>query len=147
MLVCDRKARPMATLVCAGQEHDSKHLEAVVDKVRVRRKGRGRPRRRARTVVGDKGFSYPRCRQALRKRGIKAMIPERSDQKKQRQAKGTRGGRPHAFDHALYKERSLVERCFLRLKQFRRLATRYDKRAQVYQTFLTLATILIWIRS
>ncbi|GJD59035.1 IS5 family transposase [Methylobacterium dankookense] len=54
--------------------------------------------------------------------------------------------RPHAFDHILYKERNLVERCFAKLKQFRRVATRYDKLLGKSTGFATVAAICIWLR-
>jgi transposase len=74
------------------------------------------------------------------------MIPERSDQIAQRKNKGAQGGRPCQFDKELYKARNIVERCFLRLKQWRRIATRYDKRAASYQTWLTIASLLLWTK-
>ncbi|MBW3624167.1 MAG: transposase, partial [Armatimonadetes bacterium] len=46
-----------------------------------------------------------------------------------------------------YRHRNVVERCFLRLKQWRRIATRYDKRAETYLAFLTLASIILWLGS
>ncbi|GJE27598.1 IS5 family transposase ISCc1 [Methylobacterium organophilum] len=54
--------------------------------------------------------------------------------------------RPHAYDRILYEERNLVERCFAKLKQFRRVATRYDKLLCNFTGFVTLAAICIWIR-
>jgi len=80
-------------------------------------------------VLADKAYSHPSTRQALRARRVKATIPERRDQQKRRKAKGSRGGRPPAFDPDWYRTRNVVERCFNRLKQFRGLATRYAKRA------------------
>ena len=112
-------------------------LEATLDAVRVPRKGRGRPRKRPGKLRGDKGYSYARCRKALRRRGIRHLIPERSDQKEQRKNKGRVGGRPVVFEKAAYAERNVVERCILRLKQWRRVATRYDKRASMYLAFVT----------
>jgi len=146
-LVCDGKVRPLGFTVSAGQRHDSTQMEAALDAIRVPRKGRGRPRKRPERLNLDKGYSYPRCRRALRRRGIGAMIPERKDQREQRQKKGRQGGRPCRFDRERYRQRSLVERCFLRLKQWRRIATRYDKRAETYLAFLTLASIVLWLGS
>jgi transposase len=60
--------------------------------------------------------------------------------------RGSRGGRPPAFDAELYKQRNVIERCFNRLKQFRDLATRYAKRAAYYHAELTIATIILWLR-
>jgi transposase len=129
-----------------GQRNDSKFLEAVLDSVAVRRGSRGRPRKRPDVMYLDKGFSYPECRALLRKRGIRTIIPERQDQLKNRQKKGSDGGRPCAYDHAGYALRNVVERCALRLQWFRRVATRYDKRAENYLTFVTIAAIMLWLR-
>jgi len=74
------------------------------------------------------------------------MIPEREDQRKQRRQKGQQGGRRCRYDHEMYRWRNVVERCINKLKQFRRVATRYDKRADCYLAFVTLATILLWLR-
>jgi len=134
-------------VLSAGQESDSNYLEAVVANARLPKSAkRGRPRRRPRRVTADKGYSYPKCRRLLRARGIKAMIPERRDQRAQRRKKGHRGGRPCAYDKEVYRQRNLVERCVLRLKQFRRVATRYEKRASNYLAFISLAAIMLWLR-
>ena len=132
--------------VSEGQRHESTQLDATLDKVRVPKK-RGRPRKRPNRLVADKGYSYPRCRKALRRRKIRHVIPERKDQKEQRQKKGSRGGRPPKFEKELYRERNWVERCVNRLKQWRRVATRYEKRAQNYLALLTIAATMIWLRS
>jgi transposase len=132
--------------VSEGQRHESTQLEATLDKVRVPGK-RGRPRKRPKRLVADKGYSSPRCRKALRRRKIRHVIPERKDQKEQRKQKGSQGGRPPKFDRALYRERNWVERCVNRLKQWRRIATRYEKRAQNYLALLTIAAAMIWLRS
>ncbi|WP_189719325.1 transposase, partial [Streptomyces spectabilis] len=54
------------------------------------------------------------------------------------------GGRPPTFDKAAYRQRNVVERCFDRLKQWRGIATRYDKTAESYQAAITLASLLMW---
>ncbi|MFI5580159.1 transposase, partial [Streptomyces sp. NPDC051822] len=81
----------------------------------------------------------------LRRRGIPHTIPERVDQILGRLNRGTRGGRPPGFDRCLYRRRNVVERCFNRLKQWRGLATRYDKTRESYQAALTIASILLWL--
>jgi len=73
--------------------------------------------------VGDKGYSYNSVRKYLHARGIRVTIPRRKDQ-----------GLDICFDPAVYKERNKVERLVNRLKSFRRIATRYDKRAQSYRS-------------
>jgi transposase len=144
-LVCDGKGRPLGISLSAGQRHDSTQMEAALDAVRAPPAGRGRPRKRPARLNLDKGYSYSRCRRALRRRGISAMIPERQDQREHRKKKGAKGGRPCHFDKERYRHRNVVERCFLRLKQWRRIATRYDKQADTYLAFLTLASIILWL--
>ena len=113
----------------------------------MRRDGPGRPRKRPERVLADKAYSHPSTRAALRGRGIRFTSPEKSDQIARRAAKGSRGGRPPAFDPALYADRNVVERCFNRLKQFRDLATRYAKRAAYYRSELIIASIVLWLRT
>jgi putative transposase len=74
---------------------------------------------------------------------IAHTIPERSDQIARRKAKGSTGGRPPAFDTALYGLRNTVERGFNRLKQWRGVATRY---ALTYLGGVTLAAIITYHR-
>jgi transposase len=131
----------MSIVVTEGQRHDSTQLEAVLDGIRVPRPGGvGRPRKRPDHVLADKGYSYKRCRALLRKRGISHTIPERKDQKARRK------GRPPAFDRERYKHRNLVERCFNKLKQWRAVACRSDKRALNYRAGVVLASIMLWLR-
>jgi transposase len=138
-------------LLTAGQRHESTQLEAVLDRVRVPRQhpdGRpkaGRPRKRPARLLADKGFSYPRCRMALRRRGIRHMIPERRDQRQQRAKKGRRGGRPCRFCREEYRQRSWIERLMNRLKRWRRIATRYEKRAENYRAFVLISCIMLWL--
>lgn len=81
------------------------------------------------------------------RRGIGFTSPERRDQREHRRAKGSRGGRPPAFDPHRYTARNVVERCFNRLKQFRDLATRYAKRAAYYRAEIIIAAIVLWLRT
>jgi transposase len=80
----------------------------------------------------------------LRERQIKHTIPQRRDQRAQRAA---RPGRPPIFDKAIYARRNVVERCINRLKQWRGLATRYEKRAVNYRAMVVIASIFIWLES
>jgi transposase len=145
-IVSDKRARPVSLVLSAGQDHDSRYLEPALDGIHVPRLGRGRARKRPRRIVADKAYTFGRCRKALRQRKIAAMIPERSDHIAHRKKKGAQGGRPCKFDKELYKQRNVIERCFLRLKQWRRIATRYDKRAASYQCWLTIASLLLWTK-
>lgn len=115
-----------------------------MDAIRVPRLGPGRPRIRPDHVLGDKGYSSKAIRAWLRQRGVGHTIPERTDQIRNRLRRGSRGGRPPAFDKQLYKQRNVVERCFNRLKQWRGIATRYDKTAESYQAAVALASLLMW---
>jgi transposase len=82
----------------------------------------------------------------LRSRGITAVIPERSDQIRNRQRRGSRGGRPVSYDQEAYKSRNVVERSFNVFKEWRGLATRYDKLALTYRGGAVLRTIVVWLR-
>jgi transposase len=141
-LAFDGRGRPLSIVLTAGQRHDSTQLEATLDAIRVPQK-RGRPRKRPKQVVCDKGYSYPRCRRFLRRRGIGHVIPERKDQREQRQAKGGAGGRAPRFEKAVYRLRSWAERGVNRLKQWRAIATRYEKRAHNYLALVQIASIMI----
>ena len=98
-------------------------------------------------MIADKAYSHPSTRLALRRRGIRTVIPQRRDQIAHRRARGRRGGRPPAFDSETYKGRNVVERAFGRLKQWRGIATRYDKHALNYRAGIVLAAIVMfWLR-
>jgi transposase len=118
-----------------------------VDKIRVPRLGPGRPRRLPDSVTADKAYSNRNIRTYLRRRGIRHVIPEKSDHRTARRNRGSRGGRPAGFDKARYRARNSVERAINKLKQFRAVATRYDKRGYVYLGTVTAAALLIWLRT
>nr|WP_240512507.1 IS5 family transposase [Streptomyces griseoruber] len=143
-LACDGVGRPLAFTLTSGNTYDCTQFTAVMEAIRVPRVGPGRPRVRPAHVLGDKGYSSRAIRSWLRRRGIAHTIPERADQVRNRLKRGSRGGRPPAFDKQLYKRRNVVERCFNRLKQWRGIATRYDKTAESYQAAVTLASLLMW---
>jgi transposase len=137
----------MSILLTAGQAGDNPQLLPLLDQIAVHRDGPGRPRTRPERVVADKAYSHPSTRAALRERRIAFTCPERDDQISRRRAKGSRGGRPPAFDQAIYAGRNVVERCFNRLKQFRGLATRYAKRAAYYRAEIIIAATVLWLRT
>ena len=124
----------MVFAVTGGERHDIGSVVDLLDHGAVRRRGRGRPRLRPRRIAADKGYSFAPVRRMLRQRHIGAVIPTRSNQRR----------RPR-FDRVAYRQRNRVERCFNRLKQFRRVASRYEKRAVNYLAMLTLAAILLWL--
>lgn len=89
----------------------------------------GRPRTRPLAVLADRAYSSRAIRSHLRRRGIRAVIPQPSDQIGHRLRRGRLGGRPPGFDSEAHKQRNTVERCINRLRQWRGLATRTDKLA------------------
>jgi transposase len=100
----------------------------------VARVGRGRPRLRPKRVVGDKGYSSRKIRAYLRRRGIRITIPRKTNER-----------RTGPFNRAIYRERNRVERLINRLKQWRRLATRYEKRVAYHQAMWVIAATLLWL--
>ena len=145
-LAADRRCRPLTQILTAGQRGDSPQFIPVLGQLRIGRRGTGRPRTRPGAAMGDKAYSSAANRAYLRRRGITAVIPVKEDQKNHRRNRGRSGGRPPAFDAARYRERNTVERCFSKLKQFRAVATRYDKRERIYRGTVDVASIRIWLR-
>lgn len=93
------------------------------------------------------GYSNRRTRRYLRRRGIRHLIPEKADQAAGRVRRGRAGGRPPGFDRERCKKRNTVERAINKLKTFRAVATRFDKRGYVYLGTVTAAALVIWLRS
>ena len=145
-LLADSRCRPLARGITAGQRHDSVAFERLMGQLRIRRLGRGRPRTRPDRLLADKAYSNRKIRVHLRRRKIKATIPEKSNQLKARAKKGSRGGRPLAFDTEAYRARNTVERSNNKLKGFRAVAMRTDKREFVFRGTVDVATIKIWLR-
>jgi len=132
-------------LVSAGQANDAPLFEHLLANLRVDRLGGGRPRTKPQRVRADKAYSSRAIRRELRRRGITAVIPQPADQIAHRKRRGSRGGRPPAFDAADYKGRNVIERGFNVVKQWRGLATRYDKLAIVYRAAAVLRAITLWL--
>lgn len=141
----DAAGRPLSIRLTAGQAGDNPELMPVLADIAVPTGGRARSR--PDTVVADKAYSHPSTRKALRAKGINAVIPQRRDQIAHRLARGSRGGRPPGFDAAAYRGRNVIERAFGRLKQWRAIATRYDKHARNYRAGIVLAAIIMfWLK-
>ena len=142
----DGHGRPLAIVVTGGQRNDGAMLAAVLGDIRVPRLAAGRPRTRPDTVLADRAYSAGVIHRELRRRGIRVVIPEKIDQINARARRGSRGGRPPILDADAYKGRNVVERHFALTKQWRGLATRYDKLAITYRAAVVLAACITWTR-
>ena len=136
----------MVLVVTAGQANDSPMLPALLQGLRVPRTGGGRPRTTPEALLGDKAYSSRGHRQMLAARRITVVIPQPSDQVRHRLARGSVGGRPPSFDTARYRDRNVVERSYSLLKQWRGLATRYDKIAVICRAAAVLHAVISWCR-
>jgi transposase len=126
--------KPITFALTGGERSEAEALPALLGTGAVKRLGPGRPRLRPERVAGDRGYSSRAVRQDLRRRRIGAVIPQPRNQ------------RPCALmDRAAYRRRNVVERLINRLKQHRRIATRYEKLAANYLAMLTLAAIRLWL--
>jgi transposase len=86
-------------------------------------------------LIADRGYDCDAFRKLLRSRNIEPVIPGKKNRLKQIE-----------YDKHIYKERNSVERFFNRIKNFRRIATRYDKTATMFLGSLIFASILIWLK-
>jgi transposase len=121
-------------ILTPGQRHEALVLIPLMAQGTVKRRGPGRPKRRPKRLIGDKAYSSRAIRQYLRRHGIRLTIPRKRGEH-----------RTGPFDRRLYRQRNKIERLINRLKQFRRIATRDEKRAANYLAMLYLATIILWL--
>jgi transposase len=142
----DGHGRPLAAVVTGGQRNDGAMLAEVLADIRVPRLGLGRPRTTPDAVIADRAYISGVNRTMLARRGIKTVIPQKKDEIAARKRKGSAGGRPPALDAATYKRRNVVERSFSLTKQWRGLATRYDKLAITYRAAVVLSACITWTR-
>ena len=121
----DAKGRPVRLLISPGNDHDVTAATALLDGLDPRA-----------VVIADKGYDADFVRAHIRAQGAVPNIPNKSNRKKR-----------FRWTKAIYRERNHVERFFNRLKQFRRIATRYDKLGATFLAFIQLAAVRIWLRS
>ncbi|MFK4221395.1 IS5 family transposase [Streptomyces sp. NPDC020880] len=129
-LIVDRHGTPLAVTLTGGNRHDVTQLLPLLGTIPPVRGLRGRPRRKPRRLYADRGYDFDKYRRLLWKRGIKPMIARRGV----------------AHGSGLGKVRWVVERAFAWLHQFKRLRTRYERRADLHQGLLELACSLICLR-
>jgi transposase len=133
-LRAERGGKPIVFTLTGGERHEQLALPTLLETGAVKRPGRGRPRLRPDRLAGDKGYSSRTVRRYLQRRGIGDVIAHRSSDP------------PNpCFDRIAYRERNQVERLINRFKQFRRVATRYEKLAVRYHAMLTIVAILMWL--
>ncbi len=118
----DALGNPVRLLLTAGQASEYGQANALIEGFD------------ADYVLADKGYDSDEFVEVVEKTGAVAVIPARRNRKEQRE-----------YDRELYKERNLVERLFQKLKQFRRIATRYEKLKRNYQSMLYLVSSMIWL--
>jgi len=131
-VVTDSNGIPLAVHLSPGQRSETQCMETVLEKVKIRHSGPGRPTTRPKALVGDKGYNSSKLRRYLRSRQIRPVIPTYKNQKPD-----------PAFDKNLYRKRNVVERCIGWLKNYRRIATRFEKLAICYLAMTKLAAIRI----
>ena len=119
----DALGNPLRFILTGGQAHDITQAEGLIA-------GYG-----GEYVIADKGYDSGQFRQSIAERGMTPVIPPRSNRRE-----------PHEYDTHLYRERHLVE-CFInKMKQFRRVFSRFEKLDARYLAFLSFASALIWLR-
>jgi transposase len=118
----DALGNPVRLLLTAGQASEYGQANALIEGFD------------ADYILADKGYDSDEFVEVVEKTGAVAVIPPRRNRKEQRE-----------YDRELYKKRNLVERLFQKLKQFRRIATRYEKLKRNYQSMLYLVSSMIWL--
>ena len=134
-LRCDGRGRPVTVHLTGGQRHDLIGAGPLFERGALRTGRRGRPRWKPDAVIADKAYSAAWLLDALRRKGIVPVIPSRSDQPENPD-----------FDREMYRRRNLIERLVGQLKQFRRVATRYEKLDPHYLAFVQIASVVLWLR-
>ncbi|WP_425516635.1 IS5 family transposase [Sphingobium phenoxybenzoativorans] len=120
--VCDAKGRPVVLILTPGNVHDCKVAKRCIEAMPPSAK-----------LVADKGYDSQALREWLDERGTEAVIPPRKNRKIQ-----------YDYDKAIYKQRNVIERMFCRLKDWRRIATRFDRNVKNFMSAIALAAAVIW---
>ncbi len=137
-LATDGSGLPLNIVLSPGQTHESQFAQRLLEGIGIQRQN-GSMKRRSNAVLADKAYSGHMLRKGLKNRGIKAVIPRKSNEKM------ASDGRSR-LDRDAYRNRNVVERCFGRLKEYRRIATRYDKTARNYLAMVKLGCIRLFYK-
>lgn len=137
-LATDGGGMPLNIVLSPGQAHESQFAQRLLDGIGVQRQN-GNMKRRGHAVLADKAYSGHALRNELKSKGIKAIIPRKSNEKM------ASDGRSQ-LDRDAYRNRNVVERCFGRLKEYRRIATRYDKTARNYLAMVKIGCIRLFYK-
>ncbi|QVQ79176.1 IS5 family transposase [Pseudomonas lundensis] len=138
-MVCDANGVPLHYRLSPGQASDVSHAQPLLDAVKIAGKP-GRPRKRSRWLLADKGYDAEHLRQYCDRYRMQPVIPLRAMPRK------PRPGLPRLFDRPKYRQRNIIERMFGWLKENRRIGTRYDKLAKSFAAMVTLACSLRCMR-
>ena len=122
-LICDGNGLPLAVTISPGQEHETQQFISLMEEIEAWDKNPDK-------LAGDMGYSANWIRDWLKERGIKPVIPHKSNETS-----------TERLDRKSYRRRNIIERCVNSLKWFRRVATRYEKLAVHYLGMLKLAII------
>jgi transposase len=122
-MLADALGRPLRFILTGGQVHDVVPASALLDGIN------------GGAVIADRAYDSNALRQLIADAGMTAVIPSTRSRKV-----------PIPHDATLYKERNRIERCFNKLKHFRRFATRFDRRAAHFLAFIHIASAMIWMR-
>ncbi|MBH8578742.1 IS5 family transposase [Halomonas pacifica] len=133
-MVCDRHGWPLTFTMLAGQGSDAQRFIPAMEHVHLP-EAQGRPRKRCRFIVADKGYDSDPLRRYCDRHRMKPIIAWRKMKRK------PPSGAPRGFDKPRYRERNIIERCFGWIQELRRVCTRYDKLASSFRAMECLACI------
>ncbi len=133
-MVFDSHGFPLTFTLSPGQDSDTRHFMPTLEQVRLPGPA-GRPRKRCRYVVADKGYDSDELRRYCDRHRMKPVIGNRKMHRK------PRPGLPRGFDKPKYRQRNIIERHFGWVKELRRICTRFDKLASSFRAMVCLACI------
>ncbi|MBF8704705.1 IS5 family transposase [Pseudomonas putida] len=139
-MLCDANGIPLRFLLSGGQASDISYAQPLLDEVSIPSSQRGRPRKRCKWLLADKGYDAEALRRYCDQYRMQPVIPLRSMKRK------PKPGLPRLFDRPKYRQRNIIERMFGWLKENRRLVTRFDKLAKSYAAMVSLACSIRCLR-